>query len=132
MQFWTSSEAMADIDTALNSARSVVERTLKTAVGCENYGSGVSKWALIYIVMNEDDPAFQEVSRYTKRMGVVEFRLKVDYHCFKSADSRRQRMLLAATVLRSIELSGELQIADFDSVRFRTDVVQALKKKEWV
>jgi hypothetical protein len=39
---------------------------------------------------------------------------------------------LAAAVLRSLDLSGELKIADFDAERFKSDVVQALKKNEWV
>jgi hypothetical protein len=63
---------------------------------------------------------------------VVEFRLKVDHQAFKEADALTQRKLLAATVMRSIDLFGELKIADFDGGRFKRDVVQALKKNQWV
>jgi len=132
MQVWTSSEAMLDVDEPLNSARKDVERALNALVGCEDYGAGAFKWAIIYIVMDEVDPAYPEVRRYKKRTGVVEFRLKVNHQAFKEADERTQRKLLAAAVLRSLDLSGELKIADFDAERFKRDVVQALKKNEWV
>lgn len=132
MQVWTSAEAMIDIEAPLRFASNELERALNAAVGCEDYGAGVSKWALIYIVMDEDDPAYPEVRRYKKRTGVVEFRLKVDHQAFKEAEARTQRKLLAAAVLRSLDLSRELQIATFDAERFKSDVFQALKKNEWV
>jgi hypothetical protein len=131
MQVWTSAEAMIDIEAPLRFASNELERALNASVGCEDYGSGVSKWALIYIIMDEDDPAYPEVRRYKKRTGVVEFRLKVDHQAFKEADARTHRKLLAAAVLRTLDLSGELKIAGFDAERFKRDVVQALKNNEW-
>src|SRR5262245_58564177 len=113
---------MIDIEEPLRLASNEVERVLNAKVASEDYGIGVSKWALIYIIMDEDDPAYPEVRRYKKRTGVVEFRLKVDHRAFKEADARTQRMLLAAAVLRSLDLSGELKIADFDAERFKRDM----------
>ncbi len=132
MQIWTSSDAMLDIDDPLNSARKDVERELNVSVGCEDYGSGVSKWAVIYIVMDKDDPAYPEVRRYNNHTGVVELRLKVDHHAFKESNSLAHRKLLAVAMLRSIDLSEGLKLGDFDTGRFRKDVVQGLKKNEWV
>lgn len=131
MRVWTSSESMADVYEPLRLASREVERELNAAVGSESYGTGVIEWALIYIIMDQVDPNFPEVRRYKKRKREVEFRLKVDHQAFKEADVLAQRKLLSETVLRSIKLSGELKIADFDVERFKRDVVQALKKNEW-
>lgn len=132
MQVWTAAEAMLDIAEPFRSARKVVEKVLNTSLGSEDYGTGVMKWALIYIIMDEDDPNYPEVRRYRKRTHEVEFRLKVDHQAFKEGDVFAQRKLLAAAVLRSIDLSGQLKITDFDAERFKADVVQALKKNNWV
>jgi hypothetical protein len=132
MQVWTAGEVMIDIAHSYRSARKDVERALNAAVGAEGYGAGVTKWALIYIIMDEDDPNYPEIRRYEKRTGVVEFRLKVDHQAFKDGDRLTQRKLLAAAVLRSLELSVKLRIADFDTERFKSDVVEALRRNEWV
>jgi hypothetical protein len=131
MQIWTSSEAMADIDKPLNSARKNVERVLNAAVASKDYGAGVTKWALIYIIMDKDDPNFPEIRRYSKRTGLVEFRLKADHQAFKAGDRLAQRKLLAVAVLRSIEMSRALRIPDFDAESFQRDVLEALKKHDW-
>ena len=132
MQVWTSSEALFDVDDSLNSARKDVERELNLSVSSGDYGAGVSKWALIYILLPENDPNYPEVRRYRKRTGVVEFRLKVQHQAFKEADEMAQRSLLALAFLRSIDLSAHLKICDFDTERFRKDVVVVLKKNGWV
>ena len=131
MQVWSSGEAMIDIAAPYRSAREDVEQALNASVASEDYGAGVSKWALVYIIMDEDDPAYPEVRRYKKRTGVVEFRLKVNHRAFKEATALTQRKLLAAAILRSLDLFGELKIADFDAERFKKDVVQALTKNKW-
>ena len=69
MQVWTSSEAMLDVNEPLNSARKDVERALNALVGCEDYGVGFSEWVLIYIVMDEDDPAYPEVRATRSALG---------------------------------------------------------------
>jgi Immunity protein 44 len=132
MRVWTSSESMVDVHERLRSASREVERELNAAVGSESYGTGVIEWALIYIIMDQVDPNFPEVRRYKKRKQEVEFRLKVDHQAFKEAGALAQRKLLSETILRSIDLSRELKISDFDAERFKKDVVQALKKNEWV
>lgn len=131
MQVWTAGEVQIDLAETYRSARKEVEHELNKTVASGDYGVGVSKWALIYIILPEDDSAFPEVRRYKKRTGVVEFRLKVDYQAFKESDARTQRKLLAASVRRSIDLSGELKIADFDVGHFKADVIQVLTKNEW-
>ncbi len=131
MRVWTSGEVMSDIAEPYRFARKDVEQALNASVASEDYGAGVTEWALIYIIMDEDDPAYPEVRRYKKRTGVVEFRLKVDHQAFKEGDALTQRKLLAAAILRSLDLSGELKISDFDAERFKRDLVQALTKKEW-
>jgi hypothetical protein len=131
MKIWTSSEAMADLVESLRSARRDVEQALNLSVASEGYGAGVSTWAIIYIVMDEDDPAYTEIRRYNKRAGVMEFRLKVDHRAFKEADPLAQRKLLAATVLRSLDLFDDVRVADFDADRFKRDLTQALRKNQW-
>jgi hypothetical protein len=132
MQIWTAGEVQSELADSYRSARKDIEQALNTSVSSQDYGAGVSKWALIYILMDEDDPAYPEVRRYKKRTGVVEYRLKVDYHAFKEADADSQRKLLAAAILRSIDLSGQLRITDFDIDRFKSDVLHVLKKNGWV
>jgi hypothetical protein len=131
MRVWTSGEIEGDIDQSFRLARKAVEQALTARVGSEDYGAGVCKWALIYIIMNEEDPAYPEIQRYTKSTGVVEFRLNVDHRAFTEGDPLRQRELLAATVLRSLDLSGGLRIPDFDADRFKRDVTQALNENKW-
>ena len=132
MQIWTSSEAVLDVDEALSAARKDVERELNKAVTSADYGDGVSKWALIYIVMPENDPRYSEVHRYTKRTKVVEFRLKVDHRAFKEGDALAQRKLLAAAIMRSLELSKGRSIPAFALERFKNDVAQALQSHNWM
>jgi Immunity protein 44 len=132
VRVWTSSEALIDVDEALNLARKDVEREVAKSLASKNYGSGVSKWALIYILLPENDPKYPEVRRYRKRTRVVEFRLKVDHQAFKEGGAIAQRKLLAAAFLRSIDLSGSLPIEDFDRTRFKADVVQVFERNNWV
>ena len=132
MRIWTSGEVMSDVYDSFFVIRKDVEQALNTTVSPQDYGTGVIKWALIYIIMDENDPNYPEIRRYKKRKCEVEFRLKVDHQAFKEGDALAQRKLLAAAVLRSIDLAGELKIADFDTERFKRDIVQTLEKNEWV
>jgi Immunity protein 44 len=119
MQVWTSSEAQFDVDEALTAARKDLERELRSSVASQDFGTGVSKWALIYILLPEDDSNYPEVWRFHKRTSVVEFRLKVDHKSFKESNTIDQRKLLGEAVLRSIELSRKLRIPNFDTENFR-------------
>jgi hypothetical protein len=132
VRIWTSGELQHDVGEPFRFARKDVERELSNSVLSEDYGAGVIKWALIYILLPANDSFLPEIQRYKKRKREVEFRLKVDHQAFKESDAFTQRRLLAAAFLRSIDLSGELGIADFDAERFKLDVVQVLKTNDWL
>lgn len=132
MQIWTSSEALFDVDKPLNSARKDVEQALNASVGIEDYGGGISKWALIYILLPDNDPNYPEVRRYKKSSGIIEFRLKVDHKAFKQGGALVQRKLLAAAVLRSVDLSVDMTIQKFDAERFKADVIRVFSVNQWL
>jgi hypothetical protein len=132
MKLWTSSEAMADIDEPLRLASKDVECVLNSSISTREYGPGVTQWDLIYIIMDEDDPNYNEVHRYKKKKHSIEFRLKVDHSAFKRGDSKTQRKLLASSVLRSIRIAETMYIDDFDCKRFLLDVEQTLEKNSWM
>jgi hypothetical protein len=132
MKVWTSSEAMHDVAEPLRLASNEVEKALNEFVSPINYGAGVSDWTLIYILLPENDPNYGEIRRFHKRRGVVEFRLKVNHHAFKDADPLGQRRLLAAAIVRSIDLSHSMKLGEFDLARFRQDIAQVLAANDWV
>ena len=94
MKLWMSDEIQADVGDVHRRARQDVENAINDKLSDSDYGSGVSKWAFISIIREEDSDDYGEIRRYDKRRKVVEFRLKIDHSQFKQAAATEQRKLL--------------------------------------
>ena len=64
--------------------------------------AGLGLRAFIAIILDFEDPAYHEVTKYDRRTKIAEFRLKIDHAVFKKASSPEQRRLIIKALLRSI------------------------------
>lgn len=128
MNFWSSSEVESDVADAHRQARKDLESSINHKIARKEYGSGVSKWALIYIVLSEKDVKYPEVCRFQKKSKIVEFRLCVDYLAIRNGDELNHRKLLAATILRTLQLAKSMRLDDFDLEAFSADVSMVLSE----
>lgn len=131
MQFWSSSEVQSDVADSHRPARKDVELTINNVITERNYGDGVSKWALIYIILDEGDD-YPELNRYQKKNGVAEFRLVVDYTTIQACDDMEHRKLLAQAIVRSLDLAKTMKLDGFDLDAFSRDVLNALAERRWL
>ncbi len=132
MQFWNSCEAEVDVADPLRYAGNDIEDKLNEALSTRSYGDGVVEWAIIFIMLSQDDPNYCEIQRFHKKRKVVEFRLKVDHAKFKSGTEIEQRQLLSAAILRSFRLTSKMKLDDFDQTKYESDVCQVLTSHGWV
>lgn len=77
--------------------------------------------------MQTEMPEFGEVKKYHKKDRSAEFRLKIDYLTFKSADLVEKKALFKKSLLRAVFLTGDLKIKGLDSKQFLADVERVLQ-----
>jgi hypothetical protein len=132
MKIWISGETKDDVEEGFRPARNDVDQTLNAALADRNYGPAVEKWALIPIILPFEDERWGEIRKYHKRRKVVEFRLKINHTKFKAATPARQRALICACLLRSIDLFPLLKVNGFDYQTFRGDLEGVTSEKGWL
>ena len=115
MTFWTSSEHFKDIRKQLREPSNIVDSEVKKRVDVLDFKSSAKKWAVIYMIAPEPYlSVFPEVSKWSSRRTVLEFRLIVDYALFKEATERKRVTLLLDCLRRSIGMMGDLGVEQGD------------------
>ncbi|MGF9874125.1 Imm44 family immunity protein [Bacillus tropicus] len=94
-----------------------------------DYGSEVEEIAIIPIVAKitpeyEDEVFFKERKLFKRKSKEADFRLRIDYETFLSADYATRKILIIRNVIRSIRILGERAKSDFNAIKLEQDILQ--------
>jgi hypothetical protein len=131
MRFWFSGEIEADVADACR-IDIEIEKTLNAILSDVDYGTGVTKWAFLSIILAASHSAFPEIQRYDPTGKMVEFRLWIDHQAFKDADAQVRKRMIYTRLLSSLELAVALNIPEFDLGRLKQDMIRIGQEKGWL
>jgi hypothetical protein len=127
-----SGELQEDVGEAYRVARNEIEAKLNARIATCDYGSGVTEWAFIAIILKPTiGQDYPEIQKYSKRKKEVEFRLKIDHDTFSKSSARQQRGLVWRALLTSVQLMRHLKIQDCDHEKLFADVENVGKQEQW-
>ncbi|HMO39492.1 MAG TPA: hypothetical protein PKC76_13660 [Saprospiraceae bacterium] len=109
-----------------------VENLLNTALLFENYGSGLTGLAFIFIVVQPDNRIHEEVLRYSRKKRELYIQKKLPYDLVVAYDKPQVLQLMAATYLETLETLDKKRIPNFDLPRFRADVQALFEAQGWL
>ncbi|MBG9581110.1 dihydrolipoamide succinyltransferase [Bacillus thuringiensis] len=94
-----------------------------------DYGSEVEEIAIIPIVAKitpeyEDAGFFKERKLFKRKSKEADFRLRIDYETFLSADYATRKILIIRNIIQSIRILGEKAKSDFNAIKLEQDVLQ--------
>ncbi|MBF7145223.1 Imm44 family immunity protein [Bacillus toyonensis] len=94
-----------------------------------NYGSEVEEIAIIPIVVNitpeyEDAGFHKERKLFKRKSKEADFRLRIDYETFLSADYSTRKILIIRNIIQSIRMLEGKAKADFNAIKLEQDILQ--------
>ncbi len=105
MKLWMSGEVEADIFEKFRKSIVEIERNINSIIELKKYFDKLDDWDVIAII--RDDDTFSEITKYSKKNKEMDFRLKIDYSEFKSADDTRAKELIFCILNRSLVILRE-------------------------
>jgi hypothetical protein len=110
-KFWWSGETQADVgDTFAQTMRKIAAELNRLLAGV-SFGGKVEQWAFIPIILEEDNPDYDEVVKKSSRGKVLEFRLKIRHAEFLAANPAEKISLIFKALSRSVDLMGHLGVS---------------------
>ena len=134
MQIWMSGEIEADVEEGCRLCQNEIQATVNAIVSHKFYGD-LKEWALIPIILSsrfQRATGFDEIKKFHRDEGEVEFRLKIDHTAFRAADDLGKRRLMFSMILRSTELFDDLGMSKFDIEAFRRDLMAVGAQHGWL
>ncbi|HWE35179.1 MAG TPA: Imm44 family immunity protein [Isosphaeraceae bacterium] len=133
MEFWMSGEVEADVSDQFLEALRRIEGPLTNAFKEKDYGSGLSEWDFIPVIMSISLIKFyKEIKKYNKIEKSCEFRLHINHDRFRLADERERADLLCRSMLRSLDMLEFMNIQDIDVDRLKSDFLQVATANDWL
>ena len=133
MKLWMSGELQNDIAESYRQARKAVEAAVGEMLLPRDYGPGIAKLAFIAMIFGEHGPAdFKEVKRYNRRDKSFEFRLRIDHDKFVSSSASDQCRLVCESLIRSLSLMKEMDVAGVDVAKLQADLEGVGRAKGWI
>jgi hypothetical protein len=113
------------------------------------YGDDVKAYTIGVVCVSPQYEQFFQVKkpRYTKgkketiQHGIpftlednFEYSIKIDFESFKNADNERAKKILAKEILASLTILDQMKskIKDFDSTKFKGDLMEYLKEQKLI
>ncbi|HDR4866758.1 TPA: dihydrolipoamide succinyltransferase [Bacillus cereus] len=136
MRFFLSGELEGDIAEEFINIISEIGSDLEK-LNSNNYGSEVEEIAIIPIVVNitpeyEDAGFHKERKLFKRKSKEADFRLRIDYEAFLSADYATRKILIIGNIVQSIRLLGEKATSDFNAIKLEQDILQVFNIKELI
>lgn len=132
MKLWMSGEICAEIGDTFREARNPVETIFSEALANKNYDINLDSWDCIAIIRDDED--FKERIRYSPKNKNMDFRLRIDFEEFRSADNLGRQSLIYEMLERSLSLlkgkKGIGKISEID--RLASDARQVAKEHGWL
>jgi hypothetical protein len=132
MDLWMSGEIQSDIGDDYRNARKDIVSITNDFLNGKEYGEGLKSWNYIAIIREIESEDYNEVHKYNKRNKETEFRLKINYNIFRSADNKEKKKLICQSLVRSISILQDIGISNFDIKQFKDDIVKLYSDKGWI
>ncbi|MGX5722949.1 Imm44 family immunity protein [Shinella zoogloeoides] len=134
MNIFFTSVAHGKLGRLLNEIYMPMNRVLTQRLGPKDYGPGLVKWFLLFIML---PPAFggpdsPERVRYEKRNKATDLRLHVSNEAFRQADEAGRRALVVECMMRSLDLIEAKKLPDFDIQSLKADVASIAREEGWI
>ncbi|MGS7464573.1 Imm44 family immunity protein [Bacillus paranthracis] len=128
MRFFFSGELEGDIAEEFINIISEIGSELE-GLNSNDYGSEVEEIAIIPIVAKitpeyEDAGFFKERKLFKRKSKEADFRLRIDYETFLSADYATRKILIIRNIIQSIRILGEKAKSDFNAIKLEKDILQ--------
>ncbi|HFK1533770.1 TPA: Imm44 family immunity protein [Bacillus cereus] len=128
MRFFLSGELEGDIAEEFINIISEIGSELE-GLNSNDYGSEVEEIAIIPIVAKitpeyEDAGFFKERKLFKRKSKEADFRLRIDYETFLSADYATRKILIIRNIFQSIRILGEKAKFDFNAIKLEQDILQ--------
>ncbi|EEL18332.1 hypothetical protein bcere0016_10390 [Bacillus cereus 95/8201] len=128
MRFFLSGELEGDIAEEFINIISEIGSELE-GLNSNDYGSEVEEIAIIPIVAKitpeyEDAGFFKERKLFKRKSKEADFRLRIDYETFLSADYATRKILIIRNIIQSIRILGEKAKFDFNAIKLEQDILQ--------
>lgn len=130
-RLFMSGEIEGDVYDDYRVACNEVDDAVNLAIRESNFGA-VKEWAVIPIILDDNDPNYPEVKRYRKKSQEFEFRLVIEHAAFKAADTLGKRKLIMASILRSIDEMRKLAPKGIDYARLENEVRGVAAANGWL
>ncbi|MGH0677076.1 Imm44 family immunity protein [Bacillus luti] len=100
-----------------------------------DYGSEVEEIAIIPIVVKitpeyEEAGFYKERKLFKRKSKEADFRLRIDYATFLSADYAARKILIIRNVIQSIRILGGKAKSDFNAIKLEQDILQVFDINE--
>ncbi len=93
----------------------------------KNYGPGLKDLGIIMMILHPDYQLYKERTLYRAKESSADYRLKIDYDAFVSADEAGKRRLMIENILQCVRLLGiktKKQKTKFDAERLEKDIIE--------
>lgn len=67
---------------------------------------------------------FKERKLFKRKSKEADFRLRIDYETFLSADYATRKILIIRNIFQSIRILGEKAKSDFNAIKLEKDILQ--------
>jgi len=130
MKLWIGGILDASIADAFRESRNEVERAINVKIEAEEYGSGITSWDVVLVVLESRQP--KEHTRVAKASRETDVRIVIDYTCFINSSTQQKEAIIQEALLESIRRLSQKRIPDFNFTKLQQDVTEALRLKALV
>ena len=129
MKLWMGGELWHEAAASYRHARNQIEPAINSVIASKDYGAGVKEWAYIAIIGASE--GYDEVSKYSKRSGVFEFRLRIPLDEFLQASESKQIQLICISLAKSLSLMSTTAPLGFQSDLLYQDFLRVMSSNDW-
>jgi hypothetical protein len=129
-KFWWSGETQADVGDAFAKTMKLISAELNRLLADVSFGGKAEQWAFIPIILEEDNPDYDEVVKRSSRGKVLEFRLKIPHAEFLAANPAEKAGLIFKALTRSVDLMGQLGVSTDTQNALREVLFRAENQRE--
>ncbi|MBC6606639.1 hypothetical protein H8B13_07400 [Hymenobacter sp. BT188] len=125
MKLWIGGIIESDIGDAFREIRSSTEKVVNSKIESVYYGSGISTWDVVLVILESNHP--KEHTRISKASRETDVRIVIDYFAFLHGSIPQRELLLQSALLESIRRLSNKRIPGFDFSRLEQDTTAAFR-----
>lgn len=134
MNIFFTSVAHGKLGRLLNEIYMPMNRVLTQRLGPKDYGPGLVKWFLLFIMLPAGLPGHDgpERVRFEKKNKAFDLRLHLSNEAFWKADEAGRKALVVECMMRSLDLIEVKKLPDFDIHSLKADVAAIAREEGWI